>query len=286
LGGRAKVVSGFESSFQGLATDAFFVGKIGMKIDGNWILDNIARYASNLDFGVAPPPSPEGKPIISWAGGHSLVIPRGAQHVEEAWEFIKWMTSIEGTVYGGEIQKEFNRTQGRNWFIPSIMANKKVARQLFDHFQLDDPRYNNSIQLFLNLMEVSKYRPVTPVGQILWDEHVRAFENATLHVMTPQQALDISTKNVQQALDNIYRKENYPLLDLRSTFLFVLAILFIALILIYRKNRIYLPKSRMMKEENRYGWFFVSPWVCGFLIFFLGPMIASIILAFCEYDVR
>ena len=51
-------------------------------------------------------------------------------------------------------------------------------------------------------MEVSKYRPVTPVGR-LWDEHVRAFENATLYIMPPQEALDEGTKKVQVELDTI-----------------------------------------------------------------------------------
>ena len=50
LGGRAKVVSGFEAGFQGLGADPFLIGKVAMKIDGNWNLDNIARYKPDLDL--------------------------------------------------------------------------------------------------------------------------------------------------------------------------------------------------------------------------------------------
>ncbi len=285
LGGRAKVVSGFESGFQGLAADPFLIGKVAMKIDGNWCLDNIARYTPNLDFGVAPPPVPEGHPVISWAGGFSLVIPKGCKHVNEAWEFIQWMNSFEGAKFAGIQQRNFNKLQGRNIYIPLIYADKKVARQLFDYFKLDDPRYNKGVDTFLNLMEVSKYRPVTPVGQLLWDEHVRAFENATLHVMTPKQALDEGTKKVQAELDHLYLQTPYPILNVTYTILFIIALLFIVVILVWKKYRIQFPVSQAARAENRAGWMMASPWILGFLLFVLGPMIASIILSFCEYDV-
>lgn len=285
LGGRAKVVSGFESGFQGLGADPFLIGKVAMKIDGNWCLDNIARYKPDLDFGVAPPPVPEGHPVISWAGGFSLVIPRGCKHVNEAWEFILWMNSFEGNKYAGIQQQEFNKSQGRNWYIPLIFANKKVARQLFDYFKLDDPRYNNAINTFLNLMEVSKYRPVTPVGKLLWDEHVRAFENATLHIMTPRQALDEGTHNVQIELDRIYEQAPHPILNIEYTVLAIIVLFLLFLIALWRKYRHEFPKTSIAREENRAGWVMASPWILGFIIFVLGPMIASIVLSFCEYDV-
>ncbi|MEI6914504.1 MAG: ABC transporter substrate-binding protein, partial [Armatimonadota bacterium] len=38
--------------------DPFMIGRVAMKIDGDWFLQNIARYQPDLDFGVAPPPVP------------------------------------------------------------------------------------------------------------------------------------------------------------------------------------------------------------------------------------
>ena len=285
LGGRAKMVSRFESSFQSLGQDAFMIGKIAMKIDGNWVLDNIIRYHPELDFGVAPPPVPEGKPPVTWSGGFSLVIPRNAHHVDAAWEFIKWMNSYEGWKYAGDYQKEFNRKQGRNWFIPQIPANKIVARQIFDDFKLADPKFDKAINNFLTLMDSSRYRPVTPVGSLLWDEHARAYENATLHNMSPQQACDEGTLKVQKELDRLYAKDTTPTLDVTKTVLFILALFAIGLLFVWRKNRVHFPKSQMAKEENRMGWLMATPWILGFLIFTFGPMIASVVLAFCRYDV-
>jgi multiple sugar transport system permease protein len=43
--------------------------------------------------------------------------------------------------------------------------------------------------------------------------------------------------------------------------------------------------SRMARREELYGWLFVSPWILGFLLFTLGPMLASFYLGFTEYSI-
>jgi multiple sugar transport system permease protein len=37
-------------------------------------------------------------------------------------------------------------------------------------------------------------------------------------------------------------------------------------------------------EDTITGWLMVSPWLIGFLVFFLGPMISSLVLSFMEWD--
>lgn len=44
-------------------------------------------------------------------------------------------------------------------------------------------------------------------------------------------------------------------------------------------------RSRMARRENLEGWLFASPWILGFLIFTLGPMVASAVLSFAEWDI-
>lgn len=41
--------------------------------------------------------------------------------------------------------------------------------------------------------------------------------------------------------------------------------------------------SRMVRRENLMGWLCASPWILGFLIFTLGPMLASIYYSFTEF---
>jgi multiple sugar transport system permease protein len=37
-------------------------------------------------------------------------------------------------------------------------------------------------------------------------------------------------------------------------------------------------------QNTRWGWAFISPWILGFLLFTLGPMVASIALSFTRFD--
>jgi multiple sugar transport system permease protein len=37
--------------------------------------------------------------------------------------------------------------------------------------------------------------------------------------------------------------------------------------------------------ETRAGWLSISPWLVGFLIFTLGPLLASLYFSFTKYDV-
>lgn len=43
-------------------------------------------------------------------------------------------------------------------------------------------------------------------------------------------------------------------------------------------------RSRAGLRRNLEGWLFVSPWVLGFVLWTLGPMVASFVLAFTEWD--
>jgi multiple sugar transport system permease protein len=40
------------------------------------------------------------------------------------------------------------------------------------------------------------------------------------------------------------------------------------------------------KHQTLWGWLLISPWVLGFLIFTAGPMLASLYLSFCKYDLH
>lgn len=44
-----------------------------------------------------------------------------------------------------------------------------------------------------------------------------------------------------------------------------------------------IPSRRVLKR-NLSGWLFASPWILGFLLWTLGPMIASLFIAFTEWD--
>jgi len=43
--------------------------------------------------------------------------------------------------------------------------------------------------------------------------------------------------------------------------------------------------SSVQGRENRWVWLFLAPWAIGFVVFTAGPMVASLVLSFTEYDV-
>jgi multiple sugar transport system permease protein len=40
----------------------------------------------------------------------------------------------------------------------------------------------------------------------------------------------------------------------------------------------------MRRKEARFFWLFISPWIVGFVVFLLGPMLASVYLSFTDWD--
>jgi multiple sugar transport system permease protein len=45
------------------------------------------------------------------------------------------------------------------------------------------------------------------------------------------------------------------------------------------------PGMSAARREELYGWLFASPWIIGFVLFTLGPMLASFYLGFTEYSI-
>ncbi len=290
-----EALDSFSAGFKSYDLDPFITDLVAMRVDVGWFIAFIARYGPDVDFGVAPAPVPkerlegkppfEGKPkFITWSGGHSLAIPRGAKNPELSWRFIKFMSSLEGTRIINEAQKNYNKSKER-MFIPSLTANGKINEIILKEFAPKDPKYYKPLQLCLDMMAVSRYRPVTFVGQRLWDEHVRAVTNATRHKMTPQEAMDYGTKIVQKELDKTFNREKYPVLNMTYPVIIIAILLILSIFLMYRKYKKQEAHGNLTKGEMYAGFIFASPWIIGFLVFTLGPILASIVLSFCDYDV-
>ena len=285
IGGYESVV-GFErgGGFGGMV-DPFITGKVAMVVNGNWALADIVRYKPGMNFGVVPPPAPEGKNPTTWSGGFSLVIPRGVDHLEETWMLAKWLCSLEGRLCEAENQMAFNKSVGKEYYIPRITANREINEILFEKYPGPNKNVQEALKTFLSMMEYSHYRPVTPAGATLWDEQLRAMNEALIKDKTPKQALNDATRRVQEELDRLYNPPDYP--PMNWTLLWTVAGIAAGLILIFAASRIirYLKSTRLHRDEAVAGLLFASPWFVGFFIFMLGPMIFSFVLCFCRFDV-
>jgi ABC-type glycerol-3-phosphate transport system substrate-binding protein len=149
-------------------------------------LNDVARYAPDLDFGLTfIPAPPDGEQKSSWVGGWCVGIPRGCRNPEMAWEFIRFMGhSPEGTALVG-------RNQG---VLPGMRRSpyfREVAGQKY---------YGE----YVRILEESRHqRPVMPAQALYMREMQRAVEATVFGQKTAAQALADARKNVQSELDLI-----------------------------------------------------------------------------------
>lgn len=68
----------------------FTTGKVGMQGAGAFSVGTLKQQYPNIHFGVAPLPSQDGSTTSSFAGGDVIGVPKGSQHVNEAFDFINW----------------------------------------------------------------------------------------------------------------------------------------------------------------------------------------------------
>ncbi len=285
----------FESGFQDKQNDAFIIGKVAMKIDGDWIGDSLARYGPTLNFKTAPAPVPDDRynkkgrfanekdTFVTWVGGYSLAIPRTAHNVQDAWTFIKFATSLQGWQIQDKTQQAWDRHLGRI-YIPAQIANRVANEWQFSALAPADPRFAASLKTHKDMMPFGRIRPPTMVGSLLWQEHVKATENALYKKATVHEALAAGQATVQRELDSFYDQAKYPVVDLGVATKFGVAVAVIATIagiIWFRRQRL----GTMARAEAKWGYFFVAPWVIGFLGFTLGPMLASLFFAVTQYNV-
>ncbi|MCP4644145.1 MAG: extracellular solute-binding protein [bacterium] len=293
--GGANAVYRFQSSMLGGDLDPFLSGKVAMKIDGNWFLPLIASNQRDLRFGVALPPAPEGMPRFGWCGGWSYVMPTGAKHPREAWEFMKYLVSRRACEIQIRAAIQTARAGGR-FHTPRIYARKDVTEWVMENHYYNDPtiepKFKDAMRVFVESMSVSKFRPVTPVGQLLWNEHERAMERGLFKEGAPddarrsaQLALDRSTAVVQAELDRIYDPPDHPTIawwPVVAAYAVVLVGGFGVTHWIFNQR---VAASGFFRREFRAGYVFASPWFLGFALFGGGPILFSLVMSFCEYDV-
>ncbi len=285
----------FESGFQAHENDPFIVGKVAMKIDGDWIMNDLSRYATSLDFAVSEAPVPDDRyyrrglfaseksTFVTWIGGFSWAIPKGARNLEGAWAFIKFATSKEGRLAELRGFREAERRRGR-LYVPRLSAQIETNGIILKDFVPADERIARGLQKHIELMPFGHIRPATFVGQDLWDEHVRATENACNGTLPVKDALSAGQQVIQHELDDYYGASSLPLVDLRIPGLAGLA-LFLGLGawagLALKRRRL----GPLAKSDAKWAYLFISPWIVGFIVFTAGPMLASLFFSFTRYDI-
>lgn len=287
----------FRATFLGEENDPFLAGQVAMMINGDWILKGFYSYKPDMPFETAPPPlpddrfhgrgrfagMPEDERPVTWAGGWSYAIPRGAKNVEAAWKFIKWITSTEGRMIDMRGQQDYERSRGRR-YIPGMQAQIKANEKAIQEFANQDTPFDRALKSHVEMMRHAHIRPTTFAGQVLWDEHVRATDRAMRGDVSVEQALQDAEVAVQRVLDAEYQKETYPVFNLAIPLYICLGLVPIGIVawLLWLRSK---KMGRLAKSETKWGYLLISPWLIGFLIFTFGPMVASLVFSFTQYNV-
>jgi multiple sugar transport system permease protein len=321
LGG-AKDVNAFQSTFQGGDLDPFITGKIAMKIDGVWVLDGLSQYARHLNWGVTELPLPEaekakGRTTLSWMGGWCYAIPSSAKQKDGAWEFIRFMSTKRSIEIMCDSQRLTALSQGRTYMPgqhPNIKINEWVAQHYLYNNPAADPRLKAAMRVFNGLVPLSLFRPVTAVGQLLWNQQIDTMNDAIYHKLEPQESLDRGQRIVQRKLDTLLQPVKG--LELKWSWFLVpyMALILLLVLAVYfwdtrlglRQGAARLLKpwggdrllkmggdvdgarsghSHFFRSQWKDGWLLAAPWLVGFVVFTGGPILFSILISFCKYDI-
>jgi multiple sugar transport system substrate-binding protein len=179
------------------ATYPFIGQKFAMLVDGQWRVEDMRKFAPEMEYRAAPIPYPTGgREKACWMNGNFMVIPRGAKHPREALEFAKYWAGWKHPEVGAEIA-----TWG-GW-IPCAPALTKML--VYEEYLRQNPHFRT----FLDVAASPNVRvtPVIPVQAFYWDR-LKAGEEAAMRLrMSPQAALDQVTRETQAELDRVLARE-------------------------------------------------------------------------------
>lgn len=152
----------------------FLSGRIAMELQGVWMHNFIDKYAPDLDWGVAPYPAAD--PITgkdtTIVESDVLVIPRGARHAAEAFEFMAYLCQREPAEKLAIGQRKFT-------------ALREVSPDFFARHP------NPHIREFIRLANSPNAHAVPRLA--IWREYEEelrvASGNSLWHVSTPEEAL-------------------------------------------------------------------------------------------------
>ena len=183
----------FGASFGSFASpqNPFLQGQVAMCMQGVWMYNFIDKYAPQLEWAAAPFPSidPGKFPLVTVAECDILVIPRGARHPKEAFEFMRYVNSQ------GPMEK---LNLGQRKFSP--LADASPA------FLAGHP--NPYLSTFIALAKSPQAKTVPRLS--IWAEYGEEMGVAVNRVMslqaTPEEALQAVQDRVKHKLDRVLRR--------------------------------------------------------------------------------
>lgn len=166
----------------------FVTGSVSMTVDGQWRVEQLAKYAPKLEYGVIPVPPPEGgKALGGFANGNYMVVPKGAKQTAGAWEFIRFWSGLADPQVAAELY-----TWG-GW-LPALrgVASAPVFEGYLQHF----PQFRSFVSLLPS--ENQQTLPPVPFQTFLLDRITAADDAVMRGVLPPRAALERLEREVAE----------------------------------------------------------------------------------------
>ncbi len=322
-GGR-RAFDDFAQAQEGMGTWPLGEGDIAMSVEGHWVIYEAMRRGAALDLGMAPVPAPPGRPAITTSARHGVyLIPRNARHPKEAWEFIRFAAGPEGRMIytqaladdhtqmaeeraqklegraedarqrgdgaranGLMNEAKRSRTQKGQTY-PGFQAHLVAQRLLAEKFAPRDAILGRAYNECDRLLHEIDFVPVpnSPVYAAISDECRRAVDRVLYGEMTAEKALVDADRRVQEELDRYFRNDALPLFQWGYVWVAAACVLLASVGGFWWRSRAEKATGTLQRAENRAGLLFIAPWAFGFTVLIAGPMLFSLAMSFCTYDV-
>jgi ABC-type sugar transport system permease subunit/ABC-type glycerol-3-phosphate transport system substrate-binding protein len=272
------------SAFAGATAQALFIQqRVAMYQNGIWEVPQIRRMLVpgskeffEWDIALAPAYAGEnGVPVRKYTtGGSGYSIMASTKHPDLAWKLTRFLSGEPGMVEmakAGIAQpaiKELATRPGIWCPGPDTPAIERYpANRIATHQAVDYVVFSSTSQYAKTLSDRANKGL-----ELIWNAQKKA-----------QDILPENQKQAQARLDQLTREEGLPpfnwSIGVAAGFGIVAAIIF----WIYRPH-FGKKLTALEKAEAKSGYWFLSPWILGLLIFTLGPMILSLLMSFADWD--
>lgn len=168
--------------------------RYSMILAGQWRVHDMHEFSPEMEYGVgALPPPKGGRSKAGWANGNFFVVPKNSRNAEGALAFMKYWSgfgSREGSA--AEICKM------GGW----IPASPRVAADpTFRKYCTEFPGFARFVELASSKNLITT--PSVPVQAFFYDRINQAADEAMHLKLTPQEALDRATEEIQARLDAV-----------------------------------------------------------------------------------
>ena len=244
------------------ASNDFEIGRVAMQYDGEWRTAFIKAEHPEVAYTTAPFPAADSQPGQYGSGpiaGDIVAIPRGSKHPDEAWLLIKYLASDTDALVGlSNRLKNLPTTTAANTS-PKLAKRPALRAVLQDLHEPEEP-----------VQPADADRPAVR-RHLPGVRHQVAGGSGERPREGPRGRRQADLRRAQAGLRRqraVMRAASRRALAMASAAAPAAAL------------------RRRRKKLRTYGLaaLFLSPWIVGFLLFLLYPMVASLYFSFTHYD--